>query len=179
MAQKTRTGIDQSITANVYDNTQKEILAAMVREVLGDFRDSYFNLLDDELQNLKFNSTQTLGQYLNTIAGSVPKSGTVLGIDVGEGYPPSTNFDIAPGGIISSANFIQTNGRDTEIEINFSESIEGKKIIPVFKTRSLNYSRDNDLAAPVIFFVSSNKIRVALREFSDDAQGVDLEIIII
>lgn len=174
MAQKRRTGIDQIIQANIYDNTQKEILAAMVREVFADFRDSYFNLLDDKLQNLKYNDAQTLSEYLATVAGAVPKSGQVLNIDIGD---PLKSFTV--DGIISSASSIERTSDGTLIEINFSESIAGKKIIPVLATKSLNWLDQNDLAAPFYRYISSTRINVGLRQFDDPDQSIDLQIIVI
>lgn len=174
MAQKRRTGIDQSITANVYDNNQKEILAAMVREVLADFRDSYFNLLDDKLQGLKFNDTQTLQQYLDTIAGSVPKSGTVLNVDVA-GALGTYSVD----GIISSASMIDRNDVMSVIEINFTESISGKRIIPILKTRSQDSNSQKDITPPVVRVISSTRINIIIREVFSTVQALDLEIIIL
>jgi hypothetical protein len=178
MAQKSRTGIDKSISDNIYDNTQKEIRAEMVREVLEDVRDSFFNLIDDRLASVKFNNDMTLQQYLDTIAGSVPKFGTVLNIDIGGGSGSSGALTV-DNGIILNASVLQRSGSDTEIEINFKESIEGKRIIPVFKTRSLNYNANNDVGSPVVFFVSNTRIKVGLREVSSEAQSLDLEIIVI
>ena len=50
MAQKSRPDLTTLVDQNVYDNTNKEILAAMLREVLKDFKDSHFNWISDELK---------------------------------------------------------------------------------------------------------------------------------
>lgn len=175
MAQESRTGLDQSIAQNIYDNTQKEIRASMVRDVLNDFRDSFFNLIDDRLANVKFNEQTTLQQYLDQIAGSVPKSGRVLNINIGSPNPQIT----VDNGIILEASILERTDNTYNIEIKFKESIEGKRIIPVLHTRSLNFNDQVDVTAPVIRFVSNQRIMVGISQTRSDAQSLDLEIITI
>lgn len=131
MSRKSRQDLAALVDQNVYDNTNKEILAAMVRDVLLDYRDSHFNWISDELKTAKYNSTQTLEQYLNTIAGSVPVYGTVLDIDVGNNSDP-VNFTV--DGIISSAKYLHRSSFKCQIEVNFNVNIGNKRLIPVATT---------------------------------------------
>ena len=177
MAQKTRAQLTEIVEQNIYDNTQKEILAEMVREVLKDYRDSHFNLIDDELRNAKYNSTQTLEQYLNTIAGSVPIIGRVLDFNVG--IPSGVTLEV--DGIISSAitkgySYISY---DSLIEINFSVNIANKRLIPVITTSSTDFDNQNDTCSPVIRRVSSTQIHLYLRKIAERTQSLDIEIIAI
>ena len=178
MAQKSRVQLTEIVEANIYDNTQKEVLASMVREVLKDYRDSHYNLIDDELRTIKYNSTQTLEQYLNTIAGSIPVVGRVLTFDVGAVYTQPLNVD----GIISSATSLApspNNAPDSLIEINFSINIANKRLIPVLTTNSSNWNSQNDICTPVIRRISITQIHLALREIQPSAQSLNIEIIAI
>ena len=62
----TRQELTSKIETFIHDNNSKEVTASNVREVLKDFRDSNFNIDDDELRTMKYNSTQTLEEYLNS-----------------------------------------------------------------------------------------------------------------
>ena len=177
MAQKKRTGITSSINSNIYDNGNKEIFAAMVREVLDDVKDSYFNLLDDQLANMKFNNEKTLQQYLNEIAGSKPETGALVGID---GNAASGTY-ITTSGIISSASQITTSGgEDILYEINFAKSIGTRQLIPVLEYGSgVNWNNQNDFTTPVIRRISPKRINLAIREISRAVQNFDIRIIVI
>jgi len=177
MSKKTRVQLTEIVEQNIHDNTQKEILAEKVREVLKDYRDSHFNLIDDELKDVMYNSTQTLEQYLNTIAGSVPIIGRVKDFNVG--IPSGVTLEV--DGIISSAitkgySFITP---DSLIEINFSVNIANKRLIPVITTSSTNWDYQNDICTPVIKRISSNQIWVALRKLEAVTQSLNIEIIAI
>ena len=176
MSRKSRQDLAALVDQKVYDNTQKEILAAMVRDVFLDYRDSHFNWISDELKLAKYNSTQTLEQYLNTIAGSVPVYGRVLNVDVGKS---SGNLNV--DGIISSASFTDGGGNDSRIRVVFSQNIGNKRLIPVFTVAAnvLNWNSHNDVCAPVIRRVSTTEIDLTLREVSGDLQKLDIEIIAI
>ena len=181
MAQKSRVQLTEIVEQNIYDNTQKEVLASMVREVLKDYRDSHYNLIDDELRTVKYNSTQTLEQYLNTIAGSVPVYGRILNFDVGLGSGFDLEIDDNPPGIISSAI---TKGYpyitpDSLIEINFSTNIANKRLIPVLTTNSENWNYQNDICTPTIRRITPTQIHLGLREIAGVAQSLNIEIIAI
>ena len=177
MAQKSRAQLTQVVDQNVYDNTQKEILAEMVREVLKDYRDSHFNLIDDELKNYKYNSTQTLEQYLNTIAGAVPVVGRIINFDVGLGSGSTLNTD----GIIQSAETlgIPAITRDSLIEMTFSIDVSNKRLIPVIYSDSNDWSSQNDICTPVLRRISTTRVRLTIREVAQTAQNLNIEIIAI
>lgn len=175
MAQKGRTGLEQVVDQNIYDNNNKEILASMHREVLTDYRDSHFNLIDDELANIKYNSTQTLAQYLDSVIGAVPVYGTVEGVDVAA----PAGGSLTTSGIISSAAYTFSSGPDGLLTINFSESVSNRRLIPVLTTTSSDWDAQNDVCSPVIRRISSQQITLALREVSQNLQNLNIEIIAI
>jgi len=180
MAQKKRTGITSSINSNIYDNGNKEIFAAMVREVLDDVKDSYFNLLDDQLANMKFNNENTLQEYFNKVTGRVPLRGTVENFDVGSTNTGQDTGGFDVDGIISSAYTVKVTRDDHLIEINFSKSIGNRFLIPVIRSTAGSYWDDqNDIATPVIIIISTTKIKVAIREISNPTQNISLDIIAI
>ena len=181
MAQKKRTGITSSINSNIYDNGNKEIFAAMVREVLDDVKDSYFNLLDDQLANMKFNNEKTLQQYLNEIAGSKPETGAVLDVDGNAGATENNPIEFRTDGIISSAYEILTSGgQDILYEINFAKSIGTRQLIPVLEYgNGVNWNKQNDFTTPVIRRISTTRINLAIREISRAVQNFDIRIIVI
>jgi len=175
MAQKTRNQLTQLTNSNIYDNGNKEILAQMLRLVVQDHRDSNFNLLDDLLKNFRYNATQSLEQYIDSVLGRVPIYGTVSGIDVGA----STQTLAVDGIVIISASIIQNDGADTLYKIDFSESIANRRLVPVLQFNDNNWNIHNDVVTPVIRRISSQTINVAMREVSNNAQDLTLEIIAI
>lgn len=177
MSQKSRADLTSVIGSNIFDNNNKEILASMLRLVLNDFRDSKFNLIDDELKNVTYRTVsgvkQTLEQYLNSIVGAIPIYGTILGVEVG------TSNSYSSTGIITSCNFVTGTGNDTLLEVNFSQSISNRRLIPVLTTTSSSWDAQNDIATPVIRRISSTRIHLALRELSRNVQNLNIEIIAI
>lgn len=176
MAQKSREDLTTLVDQKVYDNTQKEILASMMREVLLDYRDSHFNWISDQLKTAMYNQTQTLEQYLNAIAGSVPIYGRVLNVDVGQ-----NSGNLSVDGAIASASFTAGGGHDSRIRIVFSQSFGNKRLIPVLTIPANvhNWNDQNDICTPVIRRVSTTEIELSLREVSGNLQNLDIEIIVI
>lgn len=176
MAQKGRTDLTSGINSNIYDNNNKEILAAMVRNVLEDFRDSNFNLIDDELKNVTYkivgDTKITLEQYLNSVIGSLPVYGTIIGVD-----PGGSKSSYTTDGIISSCTRVSGSRSDTLLEVNFSQSISNRRLIPVLTTTSSNWDAQNDVLGPVIRRLSSTRIHLALREVASHTQDLNIEII--
>mgnify|MGYP001371195077 CR=1 FL=1 len=177
MAKKGRNGLEQAVGTNIYDNANKEILASMIRSVLEDYRDSHFNLLDDQLANLKFNSEKTLQQYLNDKIGRIPKYGTFGPVEVG--VDPNQNYNV--DGLIKEAKTnTVSNGSDHLIRIEFNESVANRRLIPVLTYPSgVDWNQQNDIAYPVIRRIGSTTIDLALREISGGVQSLTIEIIAI
>lgn len=174
MAQKNRNNITAAIQDNVYDNSNKEILASMVRDVLADFRDSYFNLIDDHLKNAMYNNNQTLEQYLNSVVGSKPIYGEVLDVSINENVGES----FTTTGLISSASRIVTVDKDNLFEINFNQSVANRRLIPVITYSSgVNWNYANDIAHPIIRRISSTRINFGIRELANKDQHFNIEII--
>lgn len=169
MAAVGRTGETSSVSSNIYDNTNKEITPAKVRDALAVLIESNFNLVDDELKNLKYDATRTLSQMFT----EGPKVGTVKTINVGE------NEALTVTGIISSATTIAHNGTDMNINIMLSESITGKVVIPTLIYTSGDYNSNNDICTPVLYVVSSTNIRIGLRKVAAVGTNLTLQIIVL
>lgn len=174
MAKKGRNDLTAVVSSNIFDNTSKEIDPSEVRAVLEDFNDSKFNIEDDQLRYAMYNETQTLEQYLAQVVGAIPIYGVVKNFDIGSS-PASWQVE----GIISSAEFITESDRETLIEINFSEDISERRLIPVLTYSHSNWGRANDSTVPVIRRISSTRINLTMRETEGTDQDLDIEIIAI
>lgn len=146
----------------------------MVRDVLGDFRDSYFNLIDDELANLKYNSSLTLAQKLDGSANLPPLWGSSDYFDPGS---PSGDIEsYNDNGIVQSMNYVRSGTSDCEVTINLSKSIANRKLAINLFTNSTDFNSNNDLCVPVVRVVDSQTVKVALREVSGHDQSIRIEI---
>jgi hypothetical protein len=172
MAQKNRNNLESTVDQNIFDNNNNEILARMVRDVLRDYRDSHFNLLEDELANLQFNSTQTLQQYIDDRLGAVPLHGTVSGIEVG-----SANQSLSSSGIVSNATYLTGDGSQSIYSLEFNTSIAQKKIVTQWIYNSSGSGNiDNTVSPAFIRLVSSTRIDLIVREYIPVAQNLTLQI---
>ena len=174
MAQKGRSDLVGESNSTFPTNNSNSIKAVNHRAYNDDIIDSMFNLIDDELKDLKYNSTQTLEQYLNSVIGAVPVYGTLENVDVATNPGPITT-----SGIIANASYTFASGPDGLITINFSENISNRRLIPVLTTTSSNWDAQNDVCNPVIRRVSGTEITLALREVSTNLQSLNIEIIAI
>lgn len=171
----TRTELTAKIETLIHDNNSKEVTASNVREVLKDFRDSNFNIDDDELKSMKYNSTQTLETYLNSIIGALPLWGSTNFFD-----PSSSNGSIesySENGIVSSMVYQNPSNERSEITVNFSESIADRKLSISLHTDVSNVSGESNYTAPVIYRVSSTQIKIGLRESGGHVGKIRLEIL--
>ena len=168
MAAVGRTDETQIVNDNVYDNNAKEIDPAMVRAVLQSLIESNFNIVDDVLKNMNYDTGVTLANFL-----AKPLWGATGDFDI-SGFSGSIS---GSSGIVSSATASVLSSSDSEITINFSEDISDRKIsVNIFTSSSLTI-RQNDVCAPVIRIVNGTTIKVGLREVSVETQSIRLEII--
>src|SRR5690606_5396083 len=106
MAEEGRGSLTSKMNSNIYDNNAKEIDPQKVRTILAALIESQFNLVDDFLKELNYESGVTLEQYLNN--QSISSSfGVVENVNIGETLKSYTTT-----GIIASAAGIQRNGQD-------------------------------------------------------------------
>ena len=166
MAAQGRSGETSTMNENIYDNNAKEIDPAKVRAVITALIESNFNLVDDFLKDLNYSAGVTLENAIS----APPLVGTVTGINVGE------NDSYGVTGIISSTNVLDSNGVDSNIEINLSQSIAGKIIIPTLYYTSGNYNSNNDICMPVLRVISSTKITVGLRKMASVGTSITLQL---
>jgi len=166
-----RTIADQQI----YDNNAKEVTPEMVKLVLDALIDSNYNLVDDTLKSLKYDSSQTLEQKFNDVSDVLPLWGATGAFDV-VGNTGGTIPISGSQGIVSSASHTRVNNNNAYITINFNKSIASRKITVGVFTNSTNTDGNNDILTPVTRVVSSTQITVALREDSSDVQQVRLEV---
>lgn len=183
MAQKNRADITSAISSNVYDNTNKEILASMVRAVLTDFNDSFFNNLTDELKSKKYNSTQTLEEYLNTLIGSIPLKGSTDWFD-----PSSANGSVESyeeggqpnNGIVSNWSYDNPNNERSILTVNFSQSIANREILLTIYTSDERVSSpqlESNYCVPIIGRVGSFQIKIGIREIGGYVGKIRIGII--
>lgn len=166
MAAQGRSGETSTMNSNIYDNNAKEIDPAKVRAVIAALIESNFNLVDDFLKDLNYSAGVTLEDAI----ASPPLVGTVTGINVGE----DESYGVT--GIISSTNVIDSNGTDSNIEVNLSQSIAGKVIVPTLFYTSGNYNSNNDVCTPILRVISSTKITVGLRKVASVGTSITLQL---
>lgn len=172
-----RTVIQQVIDTNVYDNNNKEILAAMVRTVLEELMNSNFNKTDDEMQGLKYNSTQTLQQFFANVP--VIRQSTIGPFDVSGGITATLAIS---GSTIVSAASISQSVNDSKITIDFSENISTRKFMFNYQTTDIGdegLNRNNDVISPVWRLETATRIVVGVREISGQTQNILLNVIVI
>lgn len=171
----TRAEIQQLIESKIYDNLNKEILASMVREVLEGFKDSYFNLDEDELANQNYNSTQTLSQFFNTLPNI--KRGTIGSFDFGgSGTVPVS------GSFINSASYGLSNTDDVIINVSINENIAQKTFFISSFTNEIGdagLNERNDIAFPVYRVDPGNVLSIAFRNLGNNNTGYKFNIFMI
>jgi hypothetical protein len=185
MAIKGRNDLEQLTGGNLPTNNSKQITAEKHREVVNALIESKFNLLDDELAELKYDAQNTLAEYLSNFLRNVIKRGSFMNYDV-RGNPVGSTLDIedATNSPIQSATVVAVGDDGDRIRIEFKEPIDTKIIIPVMhgSDRS-NYHHDYDIGTPVIYRgnpLSSTQIELSIREFSTNRpQNLKIEFIII
>ena len=176
MAVKGRNAINQMVGQKIYDNNNKEILASMVREVMADYRDSYFNLIDDKLKDMKYQGNVTLEQHLANVAGGTPIWGSTGFFDPGGNSVQSIPAFNGGSGIVASAEMVKLTFHDAQIIINLNANYDNRKfMVSIWTDGNLNIN--NDVCAPVLRRVNANEIHVGLREVTDEAQSIRLEIL--
>lgn len=177
MAKKNRNNITNSVESKIYDNNNEEIIAKHVREVFTDYRDSFFNLIDDRLKGINYDDTETLEQVINRIGLIPPLWGKTGSFDPGNPDAPNVN---QCEGFITSVQHNRLTKNDSELIINFNQSIADKKLIVTICTNHANIVSQNDLCAPTIKYqgtgTGSQTIRVGIRELSQETQEIWLEV---
>ena len=180
MAQRTRNEITQDVNTNIYDNNNKEITAAMFRTVLGNFRDSKFNLKDDELKTLNYevvnNVAVSLQEKLESLVGALPLWGSTKWFD-----PGSDDGDIEDYieyGIVENISYARSGDHDCELIIQVEEgALENRYLSVSVHYQSTNYNNNNDLGTPIVWRYNSSSLKVSLREFESHSQKIRFEIL--
>lgn len=172
----TRTDLQQIIDSNVYDNNNKEILASMMRTVLEALMNSDFNKDDDQLQNLKYDSTKTLAQQFALLP--IIKKAKIGPFNVG--YNGIQNIDFQGDNVVSCIN--NQTGPHAFLDITFSVDITNTNFIFNLEIDNPTLGRlvDNgNLLYPVYGILNPTTIRVHFREIDSRNQYAYLKIIMI
>jgi len=173
----TRAVLQSVIDANVYDNNNKEILAEMLRTVFESIMNADFNKADDQLQNLKYNATQTLSQFFSTLP--VIRTATIGPFDVAGG-----SFPVAVSGVATSAYHGNIGSGAGILDISFlpEVNISNKMIMITYSMDNPTNSRMFDhcnIASPVYGVNSPTSIRVVVKENIRRLQSIYLRLFII
>lgn len=184
MAVLGRDDIQQITSDKLPTNNAKLITAAKHREVLKDFRESFFNLVDDALADITYevqgNDTITLGDYLSTLFQNSVKRIKVGVFDIG-GLTYGDSVPVEdPYGLVASATVEENAEKDSLIKITWAgnSGIDAAKAkIPVMHYNGLNWNNSNDSFATIQD--NGGYIFVAFREVATNQQTNSLEIIIL
>lgn len=172
----TRAILQSIIDSNVYDNSNKEILASMMRTVLEALMNSDFNKDDDQLQNLKYNASKTLAQQFALLP--IIKKAKVGPFNVG--YNGIESIDVEGDDIVSCVN--NQTGPHAFLDITFSVDITNTNFIFNLEIDNPTGGRliDNgNLLYPVYGILNPTTIRIQFREIDARAQYAYLKIIMI
>jgi hypothetical protein len=171
----TRTDLQQIIDSNVYDNNNKEILASMMRTVLEALMNSDFNKDDDQLQNLKYDSTKTLAQQFALLP--IIQEATIGPFNVGVGG----SINVSGGVAVSCTGASGVGG--TELSIIFPPSLDllSKKVIitPYVENPTNARLNANRIFQPIYGFFSATEMRVLVNEINPVFQELYLKIYLI
>lgn len=173
MAQKGRDDMMSTINSNVYDNNNKEILALMVRNVLKDLKDSYFNLIDDRLASLKYDENNTLAQVLANSANIPPLWGSSDYFDVGSADGNIQTY--SDKGIVQTMGYNRQDSSNCEVTLYIPKGIGNRKVLVNVFHDDIFYANNNDICAPVIR-VTGGEVKIALREVTKKSQKIRVEI---
>ncbi len=185
MAVLGRDDIQQNTNDKLPTNNAKLITAAKHREVLKDFRESFFNLVDDTLANITYEvqggNNVTLGDYLSNLFQNSVKRIKVGQFDVGGSDPGDVLTVNDPNGLVSSAVVIDSDQSDILIKIDWTGnsgiSTSNAKI-PVVHYVGQDWNKNNDVGGPLIQD-NGSYINVTMGEYRSKGQLLELEIIIL
>ncbi|MFC5046305.1 hypothetical protein ACFSTE_13290 [Aquimarina hainanensis] len=171
-----RTGLTEMFGLIFPTNKSKQIKAKNHRKALNDFSDSVFNLKDDKLENIKYNDTNTLAQYLQNIISNVVKKGKAIDIDAGG--DKGTTYSVE--GVVLKAEITENVGADCILEITFNQNISEKTLIPVLYAHPDELWNNNNDVIMTLQKNSATKINLLLREVSNNSiQKMTVEFILI
>lgn len=173
-----RTAIQQVIDTNVYDNTNKEILASMLRTVFEELMNSNFNKTDDQLMTMRYNASQTLAEYLTAIP--VIRHSRVGFFDPGS--ETNKTLTITGSNVITAATYQYTSGTSGKIVLTFSENISARHFIFSIETgrigdTALRY--DSTICMPAWRIDTPTQISIGLFEGVRETQELYLHITIL
>jgi hypothetical protein len=166
MAAVGRAGETSSVGDNIYDNSAKEITPALVREALAVIIESNFNLVDDVLKNVNYDTGQTLAQKFNANPGVLlnTKSSVIpiLSATVGGFYNGDAN-----------ATFQVTERINTEVYITVAFSTIGTtSYIPIINWSPNGTWHENISIIPAYSDATATSIRIYLQRAFENPSGV-------
>jgi len=166
MAAVGRAGETSSVDSNIYDNSAKEITPEKVREALAVIIESNFNLVDDFLKNVNYDTGQTLAQkfdvnpgvLLNTKSSVIP----VLSATVGAFYNGDAN-----------ATFQITSRVDTEVYISVTfPSVGTSSYIPIINWKPNGTWHQNIAVVPAFSNETATSVIIYLQRVFENPTGV-------
>lgn len=172
-----RNDIQGIIDNNCYDNTNREILAQMLRTIFEALKNGYFNLDEDVLQNQRYNSTQTLSQFFATLPNI--KKGRIGAVNISSGGVGS--IDVS-GAVLQSASLAAISGPDYKLTVNFTESIVGKSFLFSLETDAIGdvgLNTHNDVLNPVWRLQTPTSIDLGIRILADTGTRLFINIFVI
>lgn len=178
MATLGRDDIEQDVSDKLPTNNSKQIKAQQHRSVLKNFRESFFNLIDDQLDQLTYTYQEgepvTLDEFIQNYFGQVIKKGMTSSFDIGS---VNVGDDLQVDGVIDAAKVIDNNNHITLIKIDFNENVNGKVKIPVLHFEG-QWDESNHVGYPAIKD-KGGYIEMGISEFRSRNQEIKIEIIIL
>lgn len=147
-----RSGLNNETQTKIATNNSKAITAAVDRDVRDSFSKSKFNLVDDDLSNIKidpliqgFASDNALGLIIELIGKvnalpSIIAQGTIQAGDFPGGGTGNKNVT----GDFSSANVLESNGPDARMKVNGTFGTDEYIVLTSISVNG-NFNASNDV----------------------------------
>lgn len=165
------------VNDNVYDNNAKKITPEMVRAVIAVLIESNFNLVDDFLKPLNYETGVTLEEKF--AENIFLASGT---INIGNATSQSVGSTFTVTGDFASATVDNVSvGNDTLITVNFTSALSTNNYMPIIITQSnsVDYNNDNDLIVTNFKSQTTTSFQVSIRKIAAVTTNVKLYIKIV
>jgi hypothetical protein len=168
MAAVGRTDETQIVNDNVYDNNAKEINPAMLRAVLSSLIESNFNLVDDVLKSLNYDTGITLQQKLDTnnINLLTTKSGLIDVLNQPNGSFVNGNDSVTWQVFPSNGN----NGNELYLVVTFP-TVGTSNYLPIITWEGFGTWHQNNAVFSSIGTKTNTSINIYLQSVFDNPLG--------
>jgi len=183
-SQKGRSDLNNQVQSNLPTNNSKAITATSHRDVLDSVSKSKFNLIDDDLNEIKFDKTGTnldsdkSGDALKEVNDKMSNALLILAkgtVNVGDiGTSGSANVTGDFGSATKTAIDVST-----EVAVVFTTQLENSNYIPIISYKVSGTSGNQAFQASAFVTKSTSGFTFKLSERTSEAQNITANILIV